>query len=479
MEVLTNGQQAVFPGSTHKETGEFVRWYEDGETAHVTEADLFPPVRRLAAAALLTRHWPQVGSRQDAALALAGGLLRAGWSETETIHFIKAVCEAAGDEETNSRVETVCYTQRKLKDGENATGWPTLAKIIEPRIIDRVCEWLEIRQGASKAQQNSKNGDAGNKQADDSPLRVVRMADVQPETVRWLWHPYIPLGKLTLLEGDPGIGKSTLTCALASAVTNGRGFPGTEPFEPGNVLMLSAEDGLADTLRPRLDSVEADTSRVMALNEPLTLDALGMVRLEAAIIEYKPQLVTIDPLFAYTGGKTDIHRANECRAISAPLAAIAERQSCAIIAVRHLGKSRGGGNALNAGIGSIDFVAAARSVLLAGQDPDDPKKRGVVQTKNNLAPVGEAIGYTIEGGRFFWTGVSTLTAGMILSLPSDEEARGSLAEAKDFLRTALSDGGRDCKAVKEEAKQAAILGQRVSSLQMRVKLSSFCASFEP
>ncbi|HYH85832.1 MAG TPA: AAA family ATPase [Pyrinomonadaceae bacterium] len=289
-----------------------------------------------------------------------------------------------------------------------------------------------------------------------SPLQIVRMADVEPETVHWLWHPYIALGKLTILEGDPGLGKSWLTCALASAVSNGRGLPGADPFEPGNVLMLSAEDGLGDTLRPRLDADSADVSRVLALAEPLTFDEPGLLRLEAAIIDHAPVLVIIDPLFAFTGGKVDIHRANECRAISAPLAAIAQKQNCAMVAVRHLGKSRGGGHTLNAGIGSIDFAAAARSVLLVGQDPDETTKRAIVQIKNNLAPHGEAVGYKLEDGQFFWTGASTLTAGRILSIPSDDEERGALAEATDFLRDALAVGLRRSKEVKAEARQAGI-----------------------
>lgn len=292
--------------------------------------------------------------------------------------------------------------------------------------------------------------------AEGVTLRIACMADVATETVRWLWYPYIALGKLTLLEGDPGLGKSWLTCALASAVTRGRGLPGAEPFEPGNVLMLSAEDGLEDTLRPRLDAVRADVSRVYALAEPLTFDTPGLLRLEAAILDYSPVLVIVDPLFAFTGGKVDIHRANECRAISAPLAAIAQRTGCALVAIRHLGKSRGGGHALNAGIGSIDFTAAARSVLLVGKDPDEPMKRAIVQIKNNLAPHGEAVGYTLDAEQFCWTGASDLTAGRILSGAEDEEERGSMAEAVDFLRVALSDGGRDAKAIEAEAKQAGV-----------------------
>jgi hypothetical protein len=300
----------------------------------------------------------------------------------------------------------------------------------------------------------------------------VCLADVEAEVVRWLWHPYIAFGKFTILEGDPGLGKSWLTCALASAVSRGRGLPGADPFKPGNVLMLSAEDGLGDTLRPRLDAVGADVSRVMALAEPLTFDAAGLRRLEAAVIEHSPALIIIDPLFAFTGGKVDIHRANECRAISAPLAVIAERTGCALLAVRHLGKSRGAGHALNAGIGSIDFAAAARSVLLVGRDPNEPSKRAVVQTKNNLAPQGEAIGYKLEEGQFFWTGASDLTAGRILAAADDEEERGSIVEAIDFLRVALSDGGRDAKAVEAEARQAGINYATLRRAKSRLKVRS-------
>ena len=236
--------------------------------------------------------------------------------------------------------------------------------------------------------------------------------------------------------------------------------------------MLSAEDGLGDTLRPRLDAVGADVSRVFSIAEPITFDSLGLLKLEAAILKYSPALVTIDPLFAFTGGKVDIHRANECRAISAPLAAIAERRGCALAAVRHLGKARGGGNALNAGIGSIDFAAAARSVLLVGADPDEPTKRAVVQIKNNLAPFGPALGYKLEDGRFWWTGQSDLTAGRILSAVADEEAQSAQAEAVGFLRQVLADGARLAKEVKAEASQAGLTEQmlRTARRQLGVRV---------
>ncbi|MDQ3258276.1 MAG: bifunctional DNA primase/polymerase, partial [Acidobacteriota bacterium] len=152
IEILTNGQQAIFPGSTHKDTGELVQWYEEGEPTHVPEADLLQAARRLAAATLLARHWPQEGSRQDSALALAGGLLRAGWSEDETAAFIEAVCDAASDEETDSRIKTVCYTLDKLESGEHVTGWPTLAKLMDGRVVSSVREWLGLRDDAAKEQ---------------------------------------------------------------------------------------------------------------------------------------------------------------------------------------------------------------------------------------------------------------------------------------------------------------------------------------
>lgn len=454
LELRYTGCQTIFPGSTHP-SGETIEWHTDGEPPRVSYADLLRAVRRMAAACLIVRHYPAQGSRNDLSLALAGGLLRAGWTEQEAEHFINAVCTAAHDEETRARVQSVIGTAKRLTSGEHVTGWPTVAKLITDAAVERVRLWLELRDPNSETQGSTATKSTQMK-SDDAPLRVVCMADVEPEQVSWLWHPYIAIGKLTILEGDPGLGKSWLTCAIACAVTHGSGLYGAQPFKAGNVLMLSAEDGLGDTLRPRLDAVGADVRRIFALDEPLTFDAAGLLRLEAAIIEYAPVLVIIDPLFAFTGGKVDIHRANECRAISAPLATLAERHGCAMLAVRHLGKSRGSGHALNAGIGSIDFTAAARSVLLVGRDPDDQQKRAVVQTKNNLAPHGEAVGYKLEGNQFFWTGGSDLTAGRILAAASDEGERSAISEAVDFLRLALSSGARDSKAIQDEARQAGI-----------------------
>jgi hypothetical protein len=327
----------------------------------------------------------------------------------------------------------------------------------------------------------SKNDSEANLQRDfepqnDSGLKIVCMATVEPEDVRWLWNPYIALGKLTLVEGDPGVGKSWITAALAAAVSRGRGLAGMELTEPANVLMLSVEDGLADTLRPRLDAVGADVERVLALNEPLVFDGPGLLRLEVAITEHKPILVTVDPLFGFVG-RVDINSANQCRTITARLAAIAEQHACAIIAIRHLGKSRGMGHALNAGVGSIDLTAAARSVLLAGKDPDDENKRAIVQIKSNLAPHGPAVGFTLRGGEFFWTGASDLTDARILSYAPSESERPALDEATEFLRDELSAGDCDVATLKANARRAGIqeitLRRGKERLGVKVKRQGF------
>lgn len=344
------------------------------------------------------------------------------------------------------------------------------------QLIARTDEWLrrddrpteevfaELSAQFETIKQNAKFG--------ANALRVACMADIEPQTVTWLWRPYIPKGKLTIIEGDGGIGKSWLLCAIASAVSRGGGLPDAEPFEAGKVLLLSAEDGLADTLRPRLDAVGADVTRVYAPTELLTLDPAGLFKLENIISEYAPLLVGIDPLFAFTGSKVDIHRANEARSITAPLAAIAERHDCAIVAIRHLNKSRGNGHAGNAGIGSVDFHAAARSVLLVGKDPDDEAKRALCQTKSNLSAHGEPQGYTVENGQFRWTGTSNLTAARILSFTTDADERNIQAEAIDFLRAALADGARPAKEITAEAAQVGLTIQNLRTARTRLNIRS-------
>ena len=326
------------------------------------------------------------------------------------------------------------------------------------------CTTEQIREaiGAPKNTPHNGNGDQphghtqqASGQTDEPSVKVVCLADVQAEQVKWLWHPRIPLGKLTLIEGDPGLGKSWLTCAMATAIAEGKGLPGMEQTEPQNVLMLSAEDGLADTIRPRLDSMNADVSRIFALDDAIVFDDTGLLLLEAAIIEHKPAAVFVDPMVAYLGAGVDLHRANETRAVMKQLARLAETHGCAIIAIRHLSKG-GASRAIYRGLGSIDITAACRSVLLVGSDPDNTDERAIVHIKSNLAPLGEAIGYELKEGQFYWIGKSNLTAERILAASSGSQEANALSEAENFLKEILAEGPIYSNEVKKQAKEAGI-----------------------
>ena len=269
-------------------------------------------------------------------------------------------------------------------------------------------------------------------------IKLQCMADVQPEKVGWLWYPYIPKGKVTLLEGDPGMGKSWLSLAIATAVSRGKGLPGQDMGKQGAVVLASAEDGLGDTIRPRLDVMDADIGHIFAIDGPLVLDDEGFTLLENYLDQKRPVLLIVDPLVAYLGSNIDIHRSNETRAVMSRLAKLAERYDVAILAVRHLTKG-GMAKPIYRGLGSIDFAAACRSVLLAGCDTENPQNRGLVHIKSNLAPLGKAIGFKLREDSFYWTGKCDLTAGQILAT-EDTERTSALDEATDFLREELADG---------------------------------------
>jgi AAA domain len=283
-----------------------------------------------------------------------------------------------------------------------------------------------------------------------NPPTLRRMSDVAAEAVRWLWPPYLPLGKLTLLEGDPGVGKSWLTLAISTAVSLGQGPPGMTLDAPGRVLLLTAEDGLGDTVRPRLDALGADVNNIIVLDGQI---ALAELDLYASRVQ--PTLIVVDPLSAFLGADVDMFRANETRPVLAMAASLAERLGCAVLIVRHITKGAAG-RAIYRGQGTIDFTAAARSVLLAGCDPEEPRKCAFVHIKSNLAAKGEPIGYRLEEGRFSWAGVSDLTASRILGGAEDSEAPSKLDEAIDFLQQSLGLGGQPAEKVKDDAKALGI-----------------------
>jgi hypothetical protein len=277
------------------------------------------------------------------------------------------------------------------------------------------------------------------------------MADVEREEVEWLWHPYIPLGKLTSIEGDPGVGKSWLTMALAAQVSPGAKLPGvSQTAEPQTVLLLTAEDGPGDTLRPRLDTFGADIAKVHVITAPLAFDEKGAAKLKAEIVSLGAKLVIIDPIVAYLPSRTDMNSASAVRPVLAWLARVAEETRAAIVFVRHLSKGAKD-KAMYRGLGSIDFTAACRSVLMVGFDPDDADKRVVAHAKSNLAQMGPSQSYTIKAGRFAWAGRSSLSAEDLSGPPPDADQRSAKEEAKEFLLLTLADGPKPVNEVFAEA----------------------------
>lgn len=274
---------------------------------------------------------------------------------------------------------------------------------------------------------------------------VVRLADVRPESVSWLWPGRLAAGKLSLLVGDPGLGKSWITCDVAARASTGRPWPDGAPgIGACDVLMLSAEDGLADTIRPRLDALGADVTRVHHLAVLRCGEAERAVQLadiapiEAAIEQTGARIVTIDPLSAYTGS-TDTHRDSEVRGLLAPLAALAERRGVAVLGVMHLGKSTQR-PALYRAAGSIAFAAAARIVLAVAADPADPERRIVAPIKSNLSAPPAALAYTLADGRLTWeSGPVAVDVEALLSGPPTGRDRDEQTDAERVIADLLAD----------------------------------------
>lgn len=305
---------------------------------------------------------------------------------------------------------------------------------------------------------------------------LVRLSDVQPERVHWLWRGYIALGKLTIVDGDPGLGKSLLTCDLAARVTTNAPMPDgskSDLQEPAGVLFLSAEDGLADTIRPRLDAAGADSDRIGVLMYVLDEgQGMGAERLptladistlETAIATTGAKLVSIDPLMAHLPDGVNAHRDQDIRRALTPLSKLAESTGVAIVVVRHLNKL-GGGNPLYRGGGSIGIIGAARTGLLVAADPGDETgtRRVLAVTKSNLAAPAPALAYRLvtedDNGVPYvqWEGHTEHTAASLLAGPQDSPELDALTEATEFLCTFLADGPRSSDDVYAEAKKARV-----------------------
>ena len=270
-------------------------------------------------------------------------------------------------------------------------------------------------------------------------VKIIRMSDVELTPVEWLWKPYLPFGKLSVLQGNPGEGKTYFAMNLAAACTNGKLLPNMERMEPFNVIYQTAEDGLGDTVKPRLIEAGADLDRVLVIDDSDVQLTLSDERIEKAIIENNARLVIIDPIQAYLGADVDMNRANEVRPIFMRLGQVAQRTGCAILLIGHLNKAAGM-QSLQRGLGSIDIAAAVRSVMFIGKLKHDPTMRILTHEKSSLAPPGVSLAFSLgdEGG-FRWVGEYDITADEMLS-GIEPQRETKTQQAKDLICTLLAGG---------------------------------------
>ena len=273
----------------------------------------------------------------------------------------------------------------------------------------------------------------------EETVEIIRMSEVDTQTVEWLWEPYIPFGKVTIVQGNPGEGKTTLALRLCAACTNRKPFPAMAEHEPFNVIYQTAEDGLGDTVKPRLMEADADLDRVLVIDEGKQELSLSDERIERAIRQTGARLIILDPIQAYVGEKTDMNKANEIRPIFRRLAEVAERTGCAVVLIGHLNKAAGGQSAYR-GLGSIDFRAAARSVLLIGRVKREPNVRVIIHDKSSLAPEGKPMAFSLgaESG-FSWIGEYDITADELLS-GTGGNTETKTEQAERLILDLLADG---------------------------------------
>lgn len=298
-----------------------------------------------------------------------------------------------------------------------------------------------------------------------SLAKIRTFSSIDPEPLRWLWPDRIPLGKLTVIAGDPGLGKSLLTIDIAARVSTGAVFPDGSPCELGNVIFLSAEDDAADTIRPRLDAAGADVSRVHLLDAVRNVTADGksvetsfnlerdIDALEDAIRQTGARLIVIDPISAYLGG-TDSHNNSAVRGLLLPLAALAGKYKVAVVAVTHLRKSAGA--AIHRIAESLAFSAAARAAWGVAPDPDEELRQLFAPIKQNLGRAG-GLAYRIEApndiARIAWEpGAVAVDVNAVMGGFESREDHSERSEAGDWLKDFLAEGPRGAADVRNQAR---------------------------
>ena len=311
-------------------------------------------------------------------------------------------------------------------------------------------------------------------------LKLINMEQVEIEKIDWLLYPFIPFGKVTIVQGDPGEGKTTMVLQIIAKLTKGEAvLPSdsdesdleekTMALEPVNVIYQTAEDGLGDTIKPRLLSAGADCSRVMVIDDNDQALTMMDARLEEAIIKTNARLVVLDPIQGFLGTAVDMHRANEIRPLMKRVTVLAEKYHCAIILIGHMNKNSNGKSSYR-GLRSIDFQAAARSVLIVGRIKDEPEIRVVCHVKSSLAPEGKSIAFRLDKDTGFeWIGEYDISADDLLN----GDNRGQkIHAAKEFLKEILASGSVAQTKVAEEAESRRIKKKTLWNAKKELEIDS-------
>jgi putative DNA primase/helicase len=318
----------------------------------------------------------------------------------------------------------------------------------------------------------------------------ILASEVKQRRVEWLWFGRIPLGKVTVLDGDPGLGKSAVTLDIAAQVTRGAAMPDGTRGVSGGVLVLNAEDDEGDTIVPRLAAMNADLTRVRILKTIPGADGErqpeipgDLAAIEPAARSVDARFIIVDPIMAFLPGEKNSWKDQDVRRALAPLAALAERLGAAVVIVRHLNKDSAEGNPLYRGGGSIGIVGAARSGLLVATDPDDEtgESRIIASTKSNLGRLPPSLRYVIEprgesiGIR--WCGESQHRAASLLAAPDNKEERTEVEDAAEFLRSTLDDGPLVAKEIFRKAKADGFSEKTIKRAKARAGIKHYRAGF--
>jgi hypothetical protein len=317
-----------------------------------------------------------------------------------------------------------------------------------------------------------------------APRAVARkLSDIQLEEVTWMWPNFLADRKITIVDGMPGVGKSTLTSEIASRVTTGQAFPNGEPREPRGVVFIAVEDGVADTIKPRVAAAGGNEQHAYFIHieqdgNEITPDLerhLGSIR-EAILEIGNVGLLIIDPIMALLGNSVDSYRDQDVRKVTTPLARLAEELNLAILIVRHPNKGSSN-NALLRGGGSMAFIGSARVGWVVGKHPDNPDIRVLAISKSNIGTMDASLEFSLVNdetygcARIEWIGSSKLTADNLYEDQNSEE-KSLTEEAIDWLREFLVEGGMDHPTIKREAAKYGITDKSLRRAREKLKIET-------